>query len=44
MIDHFDYHKIAYYDEKKINELLNNKMVIRNKRKMNGIVKRLSKF
>lgn len=43
-IDHFDYHKIAYYDEKKINELLNNKMLIRNKRKMNGIVKNAKAF
>lgn len=43
-IDNFDYHKIAMYDENKITELLNNKLLIRNKRKMNALVKNAKAF
>lgn len=38
-IDNFDYHKIALYDNRKIEELLMNPLLIRNKRKMNALVK-----
>ena len=31
--DNFDYEKVALYDEAKINELANNKSIIRNKLK-----------
>lgn len=34
----FDYKKIALYDDKKINELLNNKGIIRNKLKINASI------
>ena len=33
--DNFDYNKIYKYDENKINELINNKGIIRNKLKIN---------
>ena len=32
--DKFNYHKIANYNEEKINELMNNKNIVRNKRKI----------
>lgn len=36
--DNFDYKKIAKYKEEKINELLNNKEIIRNKLKINAAI------
>ncbi|WP_295155516.1 DNA-3-methyladenine glycosylase I [uncultured Brachyspira sp.] len=42
--DNFDYKKIAKYDDKKINELLNNKGIIRNKRKINSLIINANKF
>jgi DNA-3-methyladenine glycosylase I len=36
--DNFDYKKISLYDQKKINELLNNKNIIRNKLKINSTI------
>ncbi|OEJ14683.1 DNA-3-methyladenine glycosylase [Brachyspira hampsonii] len=42
--DNFDYKKISKYDEKKIEELLNNKGIIRNKRKINALITNANKF
>ena len=36
--DKFDYKKISNYDEKKVNKLLNNKNIIRNKLKINAAI------
>ena len=36
--DNFDYNKISNYDENKINELINNKGIIRNKLKINAAI------
>ncbi len=36
--DHFDYKKIAKYKEDKINELLNNKEIVRNKLKIHAAI------
>lgn len=36
--DNFDIDKVSFYDEKKIEELLNNKDIIRNKRKINASI------
>ena len=36
--DNFDVNKVISYDETKINELLNNKGIIRNKRKINASI------
>ena len=36
--DHFDINKVVAYDEVKINELLNNKDIIRNKRKISASI------
>ena len=36
--DHFDLEKVCAYDNKKINELLNNKGIIRNKLKVNASI------
>ena len=36
--DNFDYNKISKYDENKINELINNKGIIRNKLKINAAI------
>lgn len=36
--DNFDYEKISMYDENKINELVNNKNIIRNKLKINAAI------
>ena len=36
--DNFDYQKIANYDEKKMNELINNVMIIRNKLKIKAAI------
>jgi len=43
-IDNFDYIKIAQYDSDKITKLLNNPLLIRNKRKMNALVKNAQAF
>lgn len=43
-IDDFDYYKIAKYDNYKIEELLSNKELIRNKRKMDALVKNAVAF
>jgi DNA-3-methyladenine glycosylase I len=43
-IDHFDYYKIALYDENKLNELLLNPKLIRNKIKMNSIITNAKAF
>ena len=37
-LDNFDYNKIVNYDDKKIDELLNNKGIIRNKLKINAMI------
>lgn len=42
--DNFDYKKIANYDENKINELLQNKGIIRNKLKINAAINNAKKF
>ncbi len=36
--DNFDYNKISKYDENKINELINNKGIIRNRLKINAAI------
>lgn len=36
--DYFDYNKIARYDDKKIEQLLNNKNIIRNRLKINAAI------
>ena len=42
--DNFDYIKISKYDESKINELLNNKDIIRNKLKINAAINNAKVF
>ncbi|MEM9361591.1 MAG: DNA-3-methyladenine glycosylase I [Bacteroidota bacterium] len=42
--DHFDYEKIAQYDQKKIDELLDNPGIIRNKLKVNSAVSNARAF
>jgi len=42
--DNFDYEKIANYDEEKIEELLNNKGIIRYKRKIEAAINNANKF
>ena len=36
--DNFDYKKIACYDEEKINKLMNNSKIVRNRRKINSSI------
>ncbi len=36
--DDFDYNNVIFYDDNKVNELLNNKGIIRNKRKINASI------
>ncbi len=36
--DNFDYHKVAKYDELKVEELMNNKKIIRNRLKIKGSI------
>lgn len=43
-IDDFDYKKIALYDDQKMEELLSNPLLIRNKRKMNALKKNAIAF
>ena len=42
--DNFDYNKISKYDENKVNELLNNKNIIRNKLKINAAINNAKVF
>ena len=42
--DNFDYNKISKYDENKVNELLNNKSIIRNKLKINAAINNAKVF
>jgi len=42
--DNFDYEKIAYYQEDKIQELLHNEWIIRNKLKIHSAVKNAKAF
>jgi DNA-3-methyladenine glycosylase I len=42
--DHFDYEKVAKYNQRKIDELLQNEGIIRNKLKVNGTVKNAKAF
>lgn len=42
--DNFDYHKISNYKEEKINELLNNPGIIRNKLKINAAINNAKVF
>ena len=42
--DNFDYHKVAKYDAKKINALLNNKDIVRNKLKINAVINNAKVF
>lgn len=42
--DHFDAGKIAAYDDKKINELLSNKGIIRNRRKIEATIQNAMAF
>lgn len=43
-LDQFDYKKIAKYDQKKIDELLQNEGIIRNKLKINATIKNANAF
>jgi len=42
--DNFDYEKISNYDDKKVNELLNNKDIIRNRLKINAAINNAKVF
>jgi DNA-3-methyladenine glycosylase I len=42
--DHFDVEKVASYDQKKINELLNNPGIVRNKLKINAAIANAQAF
>lgn len=42
--DQFDVRRIALYDEQKINELMNNKKIIRNSRKIKAAIKNAQIF
>ena len=42
--DNFDYYKISKYDDKKIEELLNNKKIIRNKLKIKAAINNAKVF
>ena len=44
VFDCFDYNKIAHYNNKKIDELLENKKIIRNRRKVESVVKNAKSF
>lgn len=43
-LDSFDYHKIAFYDENKYEELMNTPELIKNKLKMKSIIKNARAF
>ena len=42
--DHFDYHKIAFYDEGKIQELLQDTSIVRNKLKVRAVISNAKAF
>lgn len=42
--DNFDYYKVAKYDDKKVQELLSNKEIIRNKLKIHASINNAQKF
>lgn len=42
--DHFDYKKVALYDERKLNELLENSGIIRNRRKIESSINNAQRF
>ncbi len=42
--DHFDYQKVATYDEKKIEELMNNPKIIRYRRKIEATINNANRF
>ncbi len=42
--DHFDYEKVALYDERKTNELLENSGIIRNRRKIESSINNAQRF
>lgn len=42
--DNFDYEKISKYDDKKIKELIENKNIIRNRRKITAVIKNAKIF
>ena len=42
--DHFDYHKVALYDEAKIDELMQNSNIIRNRLKIKASIINAQKF
>lgn len=44
VFDLYDYHKISNYDEKKIEELMNNKNIIRNRRKIIAAIENAKVF
>lgn len=43
-LDHYDYHKIALYDEEKYNQLMLNEGLIRNRLKMKSIIQNAQAF
>ena len=43
-MDNFDYERIVNYDEEKINELMNNKGIIRNRRKIEATINNTKVF
>jgi len=43
-LDNFDYHKIAFYDEKKYEELMQTPVLIKNKLKMKAIITNAKSF
>ncbi|PAB57884.1 DNA-3-methyladenine glycosylase I [Anaeromicrobium sediminis] len=44
LYDNFDYEKVALYDENKIEELLSNKGIIRNRRKIESSINNANRF
>lgn len=42
--DNFDFNKVALYDEKKVEELLNNKGIVRNRRKIEASINNAKRF
>ncbi len=43
-LDHFDYHKIAQYDQNKLNQLMQEPSIIRNKLKLEATINNAQKF
>lgn len=42
--DNYDYYKIALYDNNKIEQLMNNKNIVRNRKKIEGTIKNAKSF